>query len=117
MAWPAAASRTPERRAMARAMGKANRLHGHANPKSPTYNTWRAMKERCDRPAHKDYSSYGGRGIGYDPRWSKFINFLTDMGERPHGMTLDRIDPNGDYCKDNCRWADAMTQRHNRRSA
>lgn len=62
------------------------------------------------------YRHYGARGITVDPRWENFQNFLADMGERPEGMTLDRIDPDKGYSLDNCRWADWDTQVINRRS-
>ena len=89
--------------------------HGHARgyKTSPTYRTWTGMKVRCNDLLNEDY---GAKGITYDPRWEKFDNFLADMGERPDGMTLDRIDGDGNYCKENCRWADKLTQDNNRSS-
>jgi len=73
------------------------------------------MKRRCDKPTCKEYVMYGGRGIRYDPAWSRFEAFYADMGDRPDGLSLDRIDNDGDYAKDNCRWADRLTQRMNQR--
>lgn len=73
------------------------------------------MRTRCNNPNCHAYDRYGGRGIKHDPRWFRFENFLTDMGERPAGTTLDRKDPDGPYNKDNCRWLSASKQNQNRR--
>jgi hypothetical protein len=91
-------------------------VHGHAN--TPTYNSWRAMKTRCSNPEHDKWLEYGGRGIRVCARWKRsFSAFLFDMGERPDGATLDRIDPDGNYKPGNCRWATPWEQRANQRSA
>lgn len=82
---------------------------------TPTYTSWRAMRRRCRGQNHKDFPQYGGRGIQCCERWDSYANFLADMGERPPGMTLDRIDPNGNYEPSNCRWATAKVQRANQR--
>ena len=87
----------------------------HGLTGSPTYASWQNMKDRCSNPNNKAYGNYGGRGISYDPLWEKFENFFADMGECPEGMTLDRIDVNGDYCKENCRWSDYSMQGFNKR--
>lgn len=84
--------------------------------KSPTEETWAAMKNRCKNPSHVAYPRYGGRGIKVCERWAGRkgrLNFIADMGERPPGMTLDRIDPDGDYTPENCRWATPIMQRRN----
>jgi len=89
--------------------------HGHASDgkESPTYRSWKAMKRRCDDEKFKQYENYGGRGITYDPRWVNFDYFFTDMGERPSGTSLDRIDRNGNYSQCNCRWATRTQQNRN----
>ena len=80
------------------------------------YRTWVGMKERCYDPSHKSFKAYGARGITVCQRWlNSFANFLSDMGERPLGFTLDRKDTNGDYTPENCVWSDDRTQRHTRR--
>lgn len=86
--------------------------HGHNTKagQSPTYKTWRAMLARCHDKSRNNYHNYGGRGIKVCQEWLKFENFLHDMGERPSGMTLDRLDVNGNYQKDNCKWSTNFEQ-------
>lgn len=96
------------------AVSRAKRTLGLS--KSPTYRVWRGMKQRCKNPRDQSYSDYGGRGISYDPRWERFEHFFADMGECPAGLWLDRRDNDGNYSKDNCRWATPMQQENNRRS-
>lgn len=92
--------------------------HGHANAGaiSPTYHSWAGMVARCSSEKHKNFQNYGGRGIKVCERWLTFANFLADMGEKPPGTSLDRINGNGNYEPSNCRWATATQQSRNRRS-
>lgn len=83
-------------------------------PRHPLYNTWASMKQRCQNPNDKRYPQYGERGIRVCDRWQSFGPFLSDMGERPQGMSLDRIDGDGDYEPSNCRWATAREQAANK---
>jgi hypothetical protein len=102
------------------ALGDATRTHGVANSrltgyKSRTYGIWQAMRGRCLNPNNSRWASYGGRGIKACERWSKFENFLLDMGEAPAGLTLERVDVDGSYTPTNCKWATWAEQAKNKR--
>ncbi len=81
----------------------------------PEWTCWSDMKQRCNNPNHKKYKNYGGRGIKICPEWLIFENFYKDMGRKPGKQyTLDRKDNDGNYCKENCRWATQVEQNRNR---
>lgn len=98
-----------------RARERASETHRkHGGSRSPEYRSWKSMIERCTSEAHPAYHRYGGRGITVCEAWRKFENFLVDMGERPEGTTLDRIDNDRGYEPGNCRWSTAKDQALNR---
>lgn len=88
----------------------------HGMTRTPTYQVWVNMRNRCYRPEVRGYERYGGAGIAVCESWrSSFEAFLKDMGPRPVGFQLDRIDPTGDYSPSNCRWVDINTQANNKK--
>lgn len=97
---------------------KKNYKHGHSCRKktSKTYQVWEHMIRRCKNPNVKNYKNYGGRGIKVCEAWLKFENFLQDMGERPEGLSIDRIDNDGNYYKENCKWSTRKEQNRNKRN-
>ena len=102
-------------------IGNSTRKHGKS--KTAEYSCWLSIISRCFNPENEEYYNYGGRGISVSEDWSledknsAFLNFLKDMGECPEGYSIDRIDVNGDYCKENCRWADNTVQSFNQRKS
>jgi hypothetical protein len=89
-----------------------NKQHGLTD--TIEHRTWARIRRRCNSPSYHNYPRYGGRGISVCARWDDFANFLADMGARPEGMTLDRIDNDGNYEPSNCRWATPTQQSRNR---
>jgi hypothetical protein len=93
--------------------------HGYARKgqkRSPTYSIWAAMLQRCRNPKDPAYAHYGGRGITVDSKWHSFVAFISDMGEAPKGMSLERKDNNKGYEKANCVWSTTAQQASNRRN-
>ena len=99
-------------REMAPELGKLRAKHGKAG--TPIHKVWTGMLSRVRNPNDGDYKNYGARGITVDPAWESFENFYADMGDRPQGLTLDRVDNDKGYSKSNCRWATHSEQNRNK---
>lgn len=106
------------------------RVHGNPNTilhimgedrqNHPLYSTYRSMLSRCSNPNNPDFRNYGGRGISVANEWkgaSGFSQFISDMGNKPEGMSLDRKKVNGNYCKENCKWSSTHEQGANKRNS
>ncbi len=101
-------------REIAKTVGNRSRTHGLTN--SSIYAIWDSMHQRCTNPNRKDFVKYGARGILVCERWKEFHNFFADMGDKPAGMSLDRVDNSKGYSPENCRWATAKQQNRNQSS-
>lgn len=92
-----------------------HRCENHGKYNTKTYQCWADMKGRCANQNNRSYVNYGGRGITVCERWLSFTNFLSDMGERPEGLSLERMDNDAGYSPENCKWATRSEQNKNKR--
>lgn len=97
--------------------GKDNCGYKHGMRNTSTYESWAHLIQRCNNPNNKDYKNYGGKGITICKSWLKFENFFADMGVKPEKLTIDRINNNGNYNPENCKWSTSTEQNHNKRKA
>lgn len=88
----------------------------HGMSGTPIWHAWQEMRQRCSNPKNQAFANYGGRGIRVCDRWEKFENFISDMGMRPPGYELDRINNDGNYEPENCRWVTSRSNKHNKRT-
>jgi len=95
--------------------GDAHRIHGMSGGRLAEYAVWSSMKQRCLNPRNKNFKHYGARGITVCQRWMNFENFISDMGFRPHRLTLERVNNDRGYEPDNCKWATYKEQSANKR--
>ena len=96
--------------------GRAGQQVTHGMTNTKVYQVWGGMKNRCNNPKNRHYKDYGGRGITVSTSWDKFENFIRDMGDKAEGQSLDRIDNNKGYSKENCHWSSWSVQQNNRRN-
>lgn len=87
----------------------------HGRSRTPIYFIWKSMRQRCENPNNRAYRYYGMKGVTVCERWQDFALFFEDMGDPPEGLTIDRINPEGNYCPENCRWANWSVQNSNKR--
>ena len=91
-----------------------NTKHGLSKIERGTYRSWKDARARCRNPNDSDYPRYGGRGVSFAAAWDDFATFFNEMGRRPDGMTLERVNRDGNYESGNCVWADKFTQANHR---